>query len=312
MKKNLLLIFLSFFSVTSSQINSGLKAFYPFNGNPNDYSGGNHNGQIVGNLNLTTDRFGTPNSAYQFPGNSDNYIAINYASDFNITPSESFSISLWYKGGSSSGGDFEILFGKQNPQLNYKPYDYYLGLYDGNRVLCGGNGYEVLWSTITPPQPDPNWHHIVFIYNNKNWYLYQDNTLNKTETNQPISQSPNGLVIGKNFDGIIDDVRFYNRKITEAEIDELYKLTNLSVNDHSKNSELNIFPNPTNGILNVTRNANDPLHLLIYDMSGKQIFNNQYFQKNIHIDLSKLTNGIYTLKTIVNNLEKSKLIIKKD
>jgi hypothetical protein len=163
-EKNLFLIFISFFSLCNSQINNGLKAFYPFNGNASDNSGGNHNGQIVGNLNLTDDRFGIPNSAYQFPGNSTNYIAINYASDFNIATSESFSISLWYKGGSSSGGDFEILFGKENPQLNYKPYDYYLGLYDGNRVLCGGNGYEVLWSTITPPGPDPNWHHVVFIY----------------------------------------------------------------------------------------------------------------------------------------------------
>lgn len=311
MKKNLLLVFIFLFSLCSSQINNGLKAYYPFNGNTNDQSGGNHHAQIIGNIHLTNDRFGTPNSAYQFPGNLTNYIAVSYASDFNVAPYESFSISLWYQGGSISGGDFEILFGKENPQLNYKPYDYYLGLYDGNKVIGGGNGYEVLWSTVTPPRPDPDWHHVVFIYDNKNWYLYQDNIFITGNTNQPVSQSANGLVIGKNFQGIIDDVRFYNRKLTEAEIDELYKL-NLSVNDDSKNPQLNIFPNPTSGILHVSGNGNEPLQILIYDSSGKQIFNSQYFQKEITIDLSKLPNGIYTLKTISNQSVKSKLIIKKD
>ncbi|WP_332023974.1 LamG-like jellyroll fold domain-containing protein [Kaistella sp.] len=311
MKKNLLLIFFFLFSLSNSQINTGLKAFYPFNGNTNDHSGGNHHARIVGNLNLTDDRFGTPNSAYQFPGNSTNYIAVDYASDYNTSPSESFSISLWYKGGSVSGGDFEILFGKENPQLNYKPYDYYLGLYDSNKVVGGGNGYEVLWSTITPPQPDPHWHHIVFIYDNKNWYLYQDNILNKSNTNHPVSQSTNGLVMGKNFQGIIDDVRFYNRKLTDTEIDELYKL-NLTVNDDSKNSDLIIFPNPTSGILNVRGYGNETLQVLIYDRSGKQIFSQQYSEKQINIDLSKLPDGIYTLKTVSGKSVKSKLIIKKD
>lgn len=312
MKKNLLLIFISFFSLGSSQINSGLKAFYPFSGNTNDHSGGNHHGVIVGNLNLTDDRFGTPNSAFQFPGNAADYIAIDYAGDFNIAPADSFSISLWYRGGSASGGDFEVLVGKQNPQVDYKPYDYYVGLYDGNRVVVGGNGFETLWSSIAPPQPDPQWHHIVLAYNNKNWYLYQDNILNNSRTNQLLSQSANGLVIGKNFQGIIDDVRFYNRQLTEGEIDDLYKLTNLSVSDNSNKPEVNIFPNPTSGILNVSGNGNVPVQILIYDMSGKEVFNNVCSQKDIKIDMSKFSSAVYTLKTVSGKSVESKLIIKKD
>lgn len=312
MKKNLLLICISFCSLGSSQINSGLKAFYPFSGNPNDHSGSNHNAQIIGNLNLTDDRFGTADSAYQFPGSSTDYMKVNYADDFDIAPSESFSVSLWYKGGSVSPGDFELLFGKENNLLTYKPYDYFAALYDGNRVVGGGMGYEVLWSPVGPPQPDPDWHHVVLIYDNKNWYLYQDNVLTKTSTNTPLSQSAEGLLIGKKFQGAIDDVRFYNRKLTAAEIDDLYSLTDLAVSNQAEDRTINVFPNPTKGTVNVSANANVILQLVIYDMTGKQILSNPNFKKEMRIDLSKFPNGIYTLKTVTKNAIKTQLIIKKD
>jgi hypothetical protein len=45
----------------------GLVAWYPFNGNANDASGNGHHG-IVSNANLVADRFGNPNSAYDFNG----------------------------------------------------------------------------------------------------------------------------------------------------------------------------------------------------------------------------------------------------
>lgn len=311
MKKTLFLAFLLVFTINYCQLNDGLKAFYSFSGNTNDNSGQGHNGQIIGNLNLVDDRFGTPNSAYQFPGNSSNYIKINYAEDFNISSSESLSISLWYKGGSAQMGDLEILFGKQNLQNNYKPYDYFLGLYDLNSVLSGGNG-EVLWSPITPPQNDPNWHFVVFTYQNKNWYLYQDNVLTQSNTSQAyaITQSLNSLVIGKGFQGIIDDVRFYNRKLSESEIDMLYKLNNLATKENS--IRLKLFPNPTNKYLNINRETKEPIIVSMYDMTGKIIFSNVFQSKEIIIDLSKFQNGIYNLKTISNGLHNSTLIIKKD
>ena len=46
---------------------SGLVVYYPFNGNANDASGNGNNGTVEGAM-LTTDRSGTPNSAYYFNG----------------------------------------------------------------------------------------------------------------------------------------------------------------------------------------------------------------------------------------------------
>lgn len=307
MKKQLLILgFISLFTLSSAQLNNGLKAHYPFNGNPNDTSGQNHNGKIIGNLNLVQDRFGTSNAAYEFPGNITNYISINYASDFNIPSTGSFTISLWYKGGSSQAGDFEVLFAKENEQLiNYRKYDYFLSLYDANRLMCGGAGSEVLWSSVTPPSPDTNWHHAVLAYENQNWYLYLDNSLDKSSTTQHIiTQSTSNLLIGKGFQGVIDDVRFYDRKLSVGEINELYNLSGLATNEVS-NIKHNIYPNPVKEFLNIT--SNQPIKSVeIYDTLGRLIKT----ENSTKVNVAQLSKGNYVVKIKTNSGEKIEKFIK--
>ena len=63
----LLSVFIIPFSGKGQKVNldSGLVAYYPFNGNANDESGNGHNG-IDSGATLTTDMFGNPNSANSF------------------------------------------------------------------------------------------------------------------------------------------------------------------------------------------------------------------------------------------------------
>ena len=61
-------------SATTVNLQDGLVAYYPFNGNANDESGNQLHGTVYG-ATLTTDRFGYANSAYNFDGIS-NYIKI--------------------------------------------------------------------------------------------------------------------------------------------------------------------------------------------------------------------------------------------
>lgn len=53
----------------SIDLERGLVAFYPFNGNANDESGNGHHGTLYG-ATLTTDRFGNQNRSYYFNGNN--------------------------------------------------------------------------------------------------------------------------------------------------------------------------------------------------------------------------------------------------
>ena len=50
-----------------ADLNAGLVAYYPFNGNAQDMSGNGNHGTVRGAM-LTTDRFGNTQSAYSFDG----------------------------------------------------------------------------------------------------------------------------------------------------------------------------------------------------------------------------------------------------
>ena len=73
MKKSLLFTILLSLGIAlglNAQIpTDGLVASYPFNGNANDESGNGLNGTVIDAI-PSVDRFGNPNSAYSFDGNS--------------------------------------------------------------------------------------------------------------------------------------------------------------------------------------------------------------------------------------------------
>ncbi|MDR9487384.1 hypothetical protein, partial [Salibacter sp.] len=75
---------------------NGLIAWYPFNGNANDESTFNNDGNLFGGVSLTTDRFGDPNSAYDFDG-VDDFIEIPTPNELVFGNSDDFSINLWFK-----------------------------------------------------------------------------------------------------------------------------------------------------------------------------------------------------------------------
>ena len=80
---------------------SGLVAHYPFNGNANDESGNGNDGTVVG-ATLTTDRFGSPNSAYSFDG-VDDYISKTYSAASGLFPTDDpFAVSAWFMTDASS------------------------------------------------------------------------------------------------------------------------------------------------------------------------------------------------------------------
>jgi len=83
-EKLIIILLLAIFSFSAQAgLNDGLVAYYPFNGNANDASGNGNNGTINGTI-LTTNRFGTPNSAYYFPGNND-WISVPDAPSLDLT-----------------------------------------------------------------------------------------------------------------------------------------------------------------------------------------------------------------------------------
>jgi hypothetical protein len=320
---SLLVFAVSLMANTYGQVNLtlNLKAHYPFYGNAVDVSGYNNHGIIIGTVTSTTDRFGNMYCAYEFPGTANDFIHVAHSADFDIAPTGALSISLWYQGGSVDPGDLEYLFQKYNYSITPITSAYHLGLYDGNNAVFGNNYSPVVIgfnSASPPPIPDTFWHHVVGIYNNGYWELWHDNTLVDTDNSTPtklISQSIDSLVIGQYFDGKIDDIRFYDRAITPAEVDAIFNLPAecnvLEVDELEEPVSINIFPNPTKSFINIETTGNDQLtQVSVFDLKGQEIIKQSSFGQKVVIDLASYPNGLYFIRAISGDIIQTRLIQK--
>jgi len=222
--KAILLFILTFFTFSNiifADINEGLVAYYPFNGNANDESGNEHSGIIQG-ATLTTDRFGNIDSAYSFNG-IDNNIELENTASYDMF--SGFSLVAWVK------------FTNSAPQsIISKHRNYILNSYNictWERIVLNTNNRSTYIETPTTYN-DGNWHFVVGIYNgagntDATSFIYVDGVLMVSGDTVYTIGSTENLRIGSDsslsfFNGTIDDVRIYNRPLTETEIKELYYL----------------------------------------------------------------------------------------
>ena len=225
-----------------AQPTDGLVAYYPFNGDANDESGNGLNGVLYGPT-LVADRFGNPNASYEFDGFNDR-ITIPTASGFNFLHNGSnFTISCWLKTNINAGA--QIIFsntpgGDRNgiglyiQELNgLKNYYFYIG-----RNAYGGPPtwavIIVTWPVVYPSNNE--WTHVLITYDynlENNQVKCYENEVLKGTANRRNEHNPGNaygyLQIGRYvseypeyFDGKLDDIRMYNRVLSEAEISELY------------------------------------------------------------------------------------------
>jgi len=232
--KKWILVLMVFFTIPDlfSQINlnSGLLACYPFTGNANDQSGNGHHGSVMGPI-LTTDRFGILNAAYQYDGVND-YINIGALSTF--TQSTSFSISVWIQPNQvklqtilmAIPDDFADRF---NAMAYYDHVGISSTIWDfgncnsGGRLIMVGTAFSNLWQ-----------HYVYTINPSTGMNVYKNGVLDLTQsTSSNCINRQRNLWIGGGFDaanapfyfdGVIDDMRLYDREISPAEVGVLFQL----------------------------------------------------------------------------------------
>lgn len=237
-KTTFTLVFLLSFVVTTkaqSNLNQGLMAWYPFNGNAND-SSGNGNNPSFNNAKLTSDRFGTPNSAYKFNGFS-SYIQIPNSSSLNSTNKLSFS--LWinvsgFYGGSCHGnvvlskgiataaGIYDLFF-DDGPFYNFQNCS--IPQVD----TIHQSFYSAGVITKSPFISKNTWYHVVYTNDGDSARMYLNGNLIGTAYSPQTFTNTSDLVFGKNYqpniywlNGTLDDIRIYNRALNKTEIDSLY------------------------------------------------------------------------------------------
>jgi gliding motility-associated-like protein len=225
MKKLLIyLLILNSFNLAAQSPNyvpsNNLIGWWPFNGNANDESGNANNG-IVNGASLTNDRFGNSNSAYQFNGIS-SYIQGSLS---GLTSTDETSLSIWILSDGDAGG---------------KPYDLFfqLGNYGSHTFAYAynysGTNLDLYSNCFINPYTSLNinnqWHHLVIVDDISSSSVYLDGSLYFTWNLQQGAGcyfGSNTFLIGGGADnqyttGYLDDVGFWDRALTECEIQNLY------------------------------------------------------------------------------------------
>jgi PKD repeat protein len=242
--KTILIVVCSIGTAFSQLPTNGLVGYWPFTGNANDNSGNNNHGTVIG-ATLTMDRFGNPNSAYYLDGLS-NYISIANSSSLN--PTTGITICAWYKTISFMGAGFSPIVDKGFTQHTYPLYQYKMGV-SGDQYTNSGTyfGFRVTAAdSLRSVQTNLNyvsinqWYFIVGRYDGKTLNMYVNNQLIQSiNVSGLLNNYLTPVYFGNNttandfLKGTIDDIRIYNRAITNDEIFALYKENTCTAADFS-------------------------------------------------------------------------------
>jgi hypothetical protein len=283
------------FGAAQVNLDSGLVAYYPFNGNANDESGNGLNG-IVSGAKLVADRFGQDSSAYEFD-DVDDFIEVPNTNDLLSLVNE-WTISFWvnpYSGGGVPPGTNGFAHDPIISKLarNNTNEDNYLITWDfktdtmlhsfGCQLERNDDADFHAYSDSLPPNDD---YHVVLRLNVDKIEFFV-NAIRVDSTNVGANfipyQGPAPMVIGNSgsrsasyhpsaFHGIIDDIRIYRRPLNQMEIDSLYNenVSTTSIEDGT-DVRLLLFPNPSPGTFTLRSPQAVIQSLTLYDLTGRRI-----------------------------------------
>jgi outer membrane protein assembly factor BamB len=213
------------------QLEAGLVAYYPFNGNANDESGNGHDGEVKGPT-LTTDRHGNSNSAYNFDGAH----TIDLPLKTEDAPDQN-TLSGWIKVPNmdrhpTRGGDKIVQLIQLNLGIWWYPRGDKRDIYNMYHLYKkDGNGSGTRPRPDLPPGFDPSeWCHLAGTYDGETMKLYVNGVpageLKLAEKVYPfvLTQAIGSDGASRPVFAQIDDVRIYDRALSEEEVKALYDL----------------------------------------------------------------------------------------
>ena len=217
-------------------LSAGLVLYYPFNGDATDKSGNGHDGTVIG-AKLAVDRNGQSNSCYYFNGDTD-YIR---ASSDGLPQTER-TVSLWFK--AERIDRWTVLMGYGGSYSLAGPSSFCMLLHDNTastETHYRNADPRAVWAESSFGEPPLNaWHHWVVTMTSSQIKFYWDGVLilHTNAAFRPTYTLGRQLIIGENvspegvgpfydintsfFSGYIDDVRIYNRALSDEEAAEMF------------------------------------------------------------------------------------------
>ena len=236
--KKILLVAIALFTTISTFAQAptnGLVSYYPFNGNANDVSGNGNHGVLQNGIAFGNDRFGGSNRAALFDG-MDDYITINN-SELLQNPSSFLTFSVWIKLEKDvlpDGQGVVPIISKNNRQFNFSQW----GRYSLNLNAGINSNYQGINHHFSNQINKNEWINIISVVNRVDNLVYLFiNGIKYTaggwavEDSYPDSEINIGLqrigAYSNNntflWKGLLDDIRIYNRALTDTEVQALYQ-----------------------------------------------------------------------------------------
>jgi Concanavalin A-like lectin/glucanases superfamily/Secretion system C-terminal sorting domain len=254
-----------------------LIAYYPFNGNANDESGGSNNGTVF-QAQPVANRYNVPSSAYYFDGINDN---IQIANNPSLNFQKSITVSFWMI--------VKSFYDREEYPLSHGNWE--------NRWKVSITNKKIRWTIKTDTGIKDldsetelsvdTLYNVSVTFSGSDMEIYLNGKLDAfTNFSGQILQTNIDLMIGQvlpgnsnyNFSGILDDIRIYDFALSREEIQNLYGITT-SVKDNENsilptdNYLYQNYPNPFNGQSAISFNISKQEHvkLFIYDVLGKKV-----------------------------------------
>ena len=233
-------------TVALGDLNAGLVAHWDFEGNFNDSAGTNH-ATVIGDAKVVTDA--QRGQVLELDGNGD-YLEVPSSPSLNIT-GDKITLAAWVWHDDVSG-DPEIIIAKVFDNTNHSnPYfSYGLHILTNGQPRCWLRLAGNVYAPGTPTMQSGRWYHLAGVYDGKNLTLYVDGVVVQTQAaTGNITGYDNVLRLGTNgglteqMDGKMDDVRIYDRDLSEREVQSLF--TGIALNKAWE-------PSPADGATAVT------------------------------------------------------------
>lgn len=232
---------------SSDELSSGLTANYKFDGNPkdssgNEYTGIEKNGPISYGVETgPTERASTTKQFIVLNG-LNNYIQLkNNYSKLKVFPSDSWTFATWIKPGIQNAVKPTIFMGAW-----HKPTIVFLN--NSNSIqLRFTNSSEKFLDCVTSKKNSiklNEWNHVAITAENGNYRIYVNGNLSSTKTcgwisSKAVSSYVIGGTGGKNdtnyFKGGLDEMRIYERVLSDSEIRSLAGIESPSIEGNKTN-----------------------------------------------------------------------------
>ena len=222
-------------------LKQGLVAYYPFNGNAKDESGNGYEGTQKGGVTYVQDRFGKSSSACSFDG-KDDYVHVN--KPLELIDANDITASGWFRintKGKLLGIQIQgAAWGGQSNSMHTGGYG--IGWYaQGNAGSFQSTpDCPNCWAIKAKEDLGDGWVHVlgtwerdenkvsVTLYVNGRKIQRATSGLLMTGPGQLVQPAGSHIIMGASSwpghsEGILDNLRIYNRALSEAEVKALYE-----------------------------------------------------------------------------------------